>query len=135
MAAGQIQELVPVLVAARHHASHRSAGDPSEPVLLNFGQRRAIRGYRRMVQSRKAVISIREDEDPGMVDVCHPQKLVEDRETAVVEALRDGLVKGLLQAAFSCPFGIEGRNLYLNSRVTSRGRPAEWCKSRGAAPA
>jgi len=111
--------LQPLVAAARHHASNRRAGDPAESVLVNVGECRAIRGYRRMVASPKAIISVRQDEDEGMLDVFHPEKLLDSLTDTVIQALQESLVRSLLEQAFHERFHVHVRNLYLNSGVTS----------------
>ncbi|MFQ6537260.1 MULTISPECIES: hypothetical protein [Aphanothece] len=115
----ELAALQPVVAAARAHAASPAAGDGSARVLLNRGGQRAIRGYRRMVDSAKAVISVRDDEDGGMVDVFHPELLLESCTENVVGALQDSLVTGLLERAFRRPFRVHVRNLYLNAGVTT----------------
>ncbi|SBO42362.1 hypothetical protein [Cyanobium sp. NIES-981] len=117
--AQRMEALAEVEHSAWRHASQGSAGDRNAPVLLNRGQERAIRGYRRLVAARKAVISIRANEDNGMLDVFHPERLEPHLHDLVVTSLREPLVTALLEQAFATPFHVRARNLYVNRGVTS----------------
>lgn len=114
---GQLQNLGRVVDSAWHLARHGKAGDPAASVLINRGKRRAIRGYRALVGASKAVISIRANEDAGMLDVFHPEKLIPEASAQVVNALAEGLVIRLLDQAFGRPFQVQARNLYVNRGV------------------
>jgi hypothetical protein len=96
-----------------------AAGDRRGRVLVNRGDQRAVRSYGKLMAARKAVISIRANEDAGMLDVFHPERVEPRLHDLVVDALQEPLVAALLEQAFGIPFHVRTRNLYVNKGVVS----------------
>ena len=86
-------------------------------VILNRGDKRAVRGYNALVKSVKPVVNFRHGEDDGMMDVFHPENLVPEQRQLILGCLHEDLVGDLAGKAFGRKLEVSCRNLYVNKGV------------------
>jgi len=87
-------------------------------VLVQNGVRKTLNGYGSILKHPKPVLNFRIDEDAGLVDLFHPERIFEPQGAiGVADPNKESLVQTLLERAFSCHFKTSVRNLYLNDSV------------------
>ncbi|MFQ6538862.1 MULTISPECIES: hypothetical protein [Aphanothece] len=92
-------------------------GESLPSAYLNRDQERVLRGYKALVESEKPVVNFRHGDDDGMMDIFHPENLIPEARSTILEALHEDLVKGLAKRAFMKKFQVTCRNLYVNHGV------------------
>ena len=104
------------------NADPRRVRDPRFTV-QNANHKMIKGGWSEVVKHPKAVVNFRFEEDFGLVDLFHPERIFEPTgdistgDISMADPSKEALSHALLEQAFRCPFATVVRNLYLNDSV------------------